>query len=256
MTFSNTTIMTKPQLVLIPGAWHTPSAFSLLTTELHALGYTTHARQLASVGSTTPTTDLSADIAIVHSMINSAIGDSGNDVVVIAHSWGGIVASSALVGFGKTEREALGKRGGVVKCGYIAASMLPEGVSLMDSVNHTFPLWTQISGPYIHALDPHVFYSDLPLDEQRYWFSQIQPHSLASAYAKTTGAAWKKIPSAYLVCEEDKSMPVIAQDRMIEMATAEGGEVQVTRLRCGHSPFLSRVQETVEWVRRVAGEEI
>ncbi|KAI4912126.1 uncharacterized protein J4E92_010171 [Alternaria infectoria] len=248
--------MTKPQLVLIPGAWHTPSAFSLLTTELHALGYTTHARQLASVGGTTPTTDLSADIAIVHSMINTAIGDSGNDVVVLAHSWGGIVASSALVGFGKTEREAQGKTGGVVRCGYIAASMLPEGVSLMDSVNHTFPPWTEISGPYIHALDPHVFYSDLPPDEQAYWFSQIQPHSLASAYAKTTGAAWKNIPSAYLVCEEDRSMPVVAQEKMIEMARAEGGEVQVTRLGCGHSPFLSRVQETVEWVRRVAGEDL
>ncbi|KAH6868194.1 Alpha/beta hydrolase fold-1 [Alternaria rosae] len=248
--------MTKPQLILIPGAWHTPSAFLPLNTKLNALGYTTRARQLASVGSTDhPTTDLSADIAIVRSMIDTAIGASGNDVVVIAHSWGGIVASSALVGFGKTEREALGKKGGVVRCGYIAASMLPEGVSLMDSMNHTFPPWCKISGPHVLPLDPYIFYSDLPLDEQAYWFSQIQPHSLASAYAKTTGAAWKNIPSSYLVCEEDKSMPVIAQDKMIEVVRAEGAEVQVTRLACGHSPFLSRVQETVQWVRRVAGED-
>jgi alpha-beta hydrolase superfamily lysophospholipase len=157
--------MAKPQLILIPGAWHTPSGFEPLITRLNDLGYTVHCRQLASVGSPNATSDLSADIAIVRSLVKTAIGDSGNDVVVLAHSWGGIIASSALVGLGKKERADYGKKGGVIRCGYIAASVLAPGVSLMDSLNHTFPEWCDIKEPYIYALDPKIFYSDLPGDE-------------------------------------------------------------------------------------------
>jgi hypothetical protein len=35
-----------------------------------------------------------------------------------------------------------------------------------------------------------------------------------------------------------------------------GGEVDVERIRAGHSPFLSMCEETVGWVRGVAGEEV
>lgn len=30
-----------------------------------------------------------------------------------------------------------------------------------------------------------------------------------------------------------------------------GGEIEVTRFKCGHSPFLSKIAETVEWVEGV-----
>jgi hypothetical protein len=33
-----------------------------------------------------------------------------------------------------------------------------------------------------------------------------------------------------------------------------GADVQVTKIRAGHSPFLSKVEETAEWIREVAGE--
>jgi hypothetical protein len=43
---------------------------------------------------------------------------------------------------------------------------------------------------------------------------------------------------------------------MIEAVREAGGEIEVTRLKSGHSPFLSKIEETVGWVRRVAGEVV
>ena len=106
----------KPQIVLFPGAWHKPSCFSLIIPKLEAAGYSVHTAQLPSVTDHNPPEDLNADIATVRSTVDEAIG-SGNDVVVIPHSWAGIVVGSALTGYSKKEREAKGEKGGVVRCG-------------------------------------------------------------------------------------------------------------------------------------------
>lgn len=106
----------KPQIVLFPGAWHKPSCFSHIIPKLEAAGYAVRTAQLPSVTDHNPPKDLNADIATVRSTVDEAIG-SGNDVVVIPHSWAGIVVGSALTGYSKKEREAKGEKGGVVRCG-------------------------------------------------------------------------------------------------------------------------------------------
>jgi hypothetical protein len=35
---------------------------------------------------------------------------------------------------------------------------------------------------------------------------------------------------------------------MIDGVKAAGGGVEVTRIKAGHSPFLSKIDETVEWI--------
>jgi pimeloyl-ACP methyl ester carboxylesterase len=139
-----TTNMSKPHIVLVPGAWHAPFYMDTLVSKLQDLGYTIHARQMPSVGNPSPPTDLTQDIATLRSLVSDAIGSANNDVVVICHSWGGIVTGSGLVGLSKTERLAEGKSGGVVKTGYIAALIVPEGVSLMDAGGDRQPEWFDI----------------------------------------------------------------------------------------------------------------
>jgi pimeloyl-ACP methyl ester carboxylesterase len=136
--------MSKPQIVLIPGAWHTPAAFSVLTERLESHGYTVHSTQLPSVGSDdNPPEDLSRDIAALQAIVTKAIGD-GNDVMVVPHSWSGIVAGSGLVGYGKKQREEKGLKGGVVKGAYMCSFLVPEGVSLMDAIQHQIPDWWEV----------------------------------------------------------------------------------------------------------------
>lgn len=99
--------------------------------------------------------------------------------------------------------------------------------------------------------DPDKFYNDLPEAEKAHWFALVQPHSLATFYAKATGESWKIVPTRYLLCELDEGIPAVAQEGMTGMVKSMGGEMEVTRIRSGHSPFLSRVDETMEWVRGV-----
>jgi predicted esterase len=58
------------------------------------------------------------------------------------------------------------------------------------------------------------------------------------------------------LCEKDQALPVEKQQAMIDKAREQGADVQVTRISAGHSPFLSKVDETVGWVRGVAGEKV
>jgi pimeloyl-ACP methyl ester carboxylesterase len=151
--------MAKPQIVLVPGAWHTIAYFSTLIAKLQELGYTVHARQLASVGNPNPPKDLSQDVAIVNGTVEEAIGD-GNDVVVICHSWGGLITGCSLAGLSKKEREAAGKKGGVVRAGYIAAFIAPEGVSLVECIpgGKPEPWWIiDVRLPFALSLHHHTF---------------------------------------------------------------------------------------------------
>ena len=43
---------------------------------------------------------------------------------------------------------------------------------------------------------------------------------------------------------------------MIKGVQEAGADIEVQRMKASHSPFLSQPDETVEWIRRVAGEKV
>lgn len=51
-------------------------------------------------------------------------------------------------------------------------------------------------------------------------------------------------------------IPSFAQDAMSGMVKDAGGEIEVKKVKSGHSPWLSVEEEVVRWVRRVAGEDV
>ncbi|KAH6642501.1 Alpha/beta hydrolase fold-1 [Boeremia exigua] len=244
----------KPHIVILHGAWHSPTYCAKITALLQHHLYVVHAQQLPSVGSQSPPTDDAQDVAAARALVDDAIAN-GNDVVVICHSWGGTVAGSALVGYSKKERAEKGLKGGVVKVGYMCAFMIDEGISLQGAIGGDHPPWTEVDGPFITAKDPSVFYNTLPESEQAYWFSQLQTHSLATFDTPTTGASWKTIPSSFLLCEQDRAIPAPFQEAMVNAAKEKGAQVDLVRMDSDHSPFLSKPKETVDWIRSVAGEQ-
>lgn len=136
----------NPHIVLLAGAWHSPPFFAKITALLQDHLYVVHSRQLPSVGvppSWTPTKDLVQDVATARSLVEYAIGD-GNDVIVICHSWGGTIAGSALVGYSKEERSKKGLKGGVLRVGYMCAFMVDEGTSLHEMAGGKYPPWYDI----------------------------------------------------------------------------------------------------------------
>lgn len=132
--------MSKPTLIFIPGAWHTPEAFKIIITRLSTHGYKCIPVSSLAAGHEPAVPDLQPDIDNVHRLVQDEV-DNGHDVVVVAHSWSGIVASGALDGLSISEREKNGMNGGVVKLAYICAFIPPEGVSVVTARGGKDPEW-------------------------------------------------------------------------------------------------------------------
>jgi hypothetical protein len=115
---------------------------------------------------------------------------------------------------------------------------------------------TYLQEPNTWATSPEVFYNDLPESEQLAWHAKLQSHSFYSLQAKATAASWKIIPTNYLLCEDDLAIPSVLQEMMINGAVEKGVKINVQRIKAGHSPFLSKIDETAKWIRGVAGEVV
>lgn len=81
-----------------------------------------------------------------------------------------------------------------------------------------------------------VLYNDLSPEQATYWLSQCQQHTLAS-FSKPVEfvAPDLKIPSMYLIAENDGAMSLPLQESLI----AATPRMEVMRFSGGHSPFLS-----------------
>lgn len=101
-----------------------------------------------------------------------------------------------------------------------------------------------------------VFYNDLPEPDQQRWLAKTLTHSFATKEAKATDASWKRIPTSYLLCEDDLAIPAPAQEAMTGMVRDMGGDIDVVRIKASHSPFISQPDTTVDWIRGAAGESL
>lgn len=85
--------------------------------------------------------------------------------------------------------------------------------------------------------------------------SKLKLRSVASFQAKATSAAHRVNPSVYLICEDDRGIPMSMQESMIAEARKVGGIMDEERVFCGHSPFFKNPEFTANFVRRAAGEK-
>jgi hypothetical protein len=92
--------------------------------------------------------------------------------------------------------------------------------------------------------DPTRFYNDMPPSEQQHWVS-LQKHFSAAAWqTPLTKTAYSDIPTAYLFCEKDPSVP--GHRDLVAARKKEGVVIREFSIDAGHSPFISRVEDTVE----------
>jgi pimeloyl-ACP methyl ester carboxylesterase len=210
-----------PTLVLVHGAWHGPWAWRRLVDELPDLDVRTVA--LPSVGlDPIGLGDLRADAATVRHTVEAVDGP----VLVCAHSYGGAPAGEGLAGL----RNVIG----IV---YLCAFQLDIGESLLGSVGGAPPNWWDVheEAGYVDPLRPaEVFYDDVHADIARGAVARLRHQSLAALGQPLVRAAWRTIPSTYIVCERDAAIPVWVQEAMAERAG------RVLRMPTSHSPFLSR----------------
>ena len=121
-----------PSLVIVPGSFSGPEHYAALLPLLQK-DYEVIVGTLQSADRSPPRkpATLQEDAAYFRGIIET-LASQGKDVVIIAHSFGGMVATESVQGVTKQEREAKGLKGGVVKVIYLA-SVLPDiGKSCVD----------------------------------------------------------------------------------------------------------------------------
>lgn len=127
-----------PTIFFIPGAWHKPWVFDTVRSVLSDRGYETDALELATAGSEDAAVGVLDDTAKIRNTL-SKIVDAGEDVLVVAHSYGGVPTSSAVQGLSKEQRAAEGKPGGIIMLLYLAAFTCPAGSTLLQALGGVFP---------------------------------------------------------------------------------------------------------------------
>ena len=125
----------NPTILIICGSYCPSSAYSSLGTHLQSLGFETYCKTNPSciespappTVSTVPAVGLTEDAEAVRESIRELCGEQGKDVVFLAHSYGGLVATECLKGIGEMPVEGKGRVLGLV---FLAAMLPMKGESV------------------------------------------------------------------------------------------------------------------------------
>ena len=121
----------KPTILLIPGGWHPASSYSSIASRLSSLCYPIVILQNPSLNSSSR--GLADDVSCVRSALQTLIDAEGKDVIVISHSYGGLPAIVGMTGYGKCNQSGSREKGGVVGTLFMAASIVPAGISQINA---------------------------------------------------------------------------------------------------------------------------
>lgn len=167
---------------------------------------------------------LAEDVAAVRRVLTA----DDEPVVIVAHSYGGIVAAEAAEGL-DTVQHLLLVSSYLPEVGESLSSFGGEGPAPfldIDPAGGTFTVRPEtLGGTFLQDCDPEI---------QREAAGRTARQSLAVLGQPVRSAAWRQVPTTYLVCAEDRGTPA---DRQREYARRAG---RVVEIDAGHHPFLSR----------------
>lgn len=239
---------TPPTILLIQGSFQLPEVYEKLNTALKKRGYPVVQPPLPSLtGHDQPnfaSKSLATDALAVRSVLRRLVEDESRTVFVVLHSYGGLVGSEAILEeFGLKKRKEKGLSGGVIHLFFFAAFILAEGQSVLGVFGDPPNEDIKPDGRFCLKNVAHTLYSDLPPEEAEYWASKIVDQSYAVKTTELTNAAYRYIPSTYVVCENDQGPPPQFQEMFGKAAGAT-----VLKIASGHSPMLSKTEELVNMI--------
>lgn len=133
-----------PLILLVPGTFGTPDGRGKLIPFLEQSGFTTHPGPYPSCDPSDPSTATSEkDIASLCENVILRLLEQ-RDLIIIAHSYGGVVAGAAAKGLDKTTRKAENKTTAVVGLIYVAGNITLEGEPLLEAVGGKYPPFIKV----------------------------------------------------------------------------------------------------------------
>lgn len=205
----------KPEIVLVTGAWTPPTAYHKLVDLLKSPPYnfTVHSPTLASNNGAKLPNTFEDDVEGIRSVIEELVVRAGKEVVLVMHSYGGVVGSSATKGLTKKDRQDL--PGGITHLFYISAYLLAKDQSAWDvlvEANGNTPERQKLvefkdDGTWLPTDAVSGLYHDLDPEDQREQVAGIQPHNFVALMGKATHEPWREVPSTYIYTSEDLWVP-------------------------------------------------
>ncbi|TVY17165.1 hypothetical protein LARI1_G004568 [Lachnellula arida] len=241
----------NPTILFIHGSWHNPNHFKTIRTLFESAGFPTECPAQATVNAKPHTTlTLQDDVQVIQAALSKLIED-GKDVIVVMHSYGGVLGSEAVhEKFGKKARQEKGLTGGVTQLLYMTAFILPLGASITSTFGELPPfIKVEDNGLCFIQGGDSVFYDDLPTEDQVYYSSELAPVPIATQTAIPTYAAYQHYPSTYLYCSGDAALPLHFQEMLVN---GSGVHFQKETCTASHSPFLSQPQVVLDIVKKLA----
>lgn len=145
------TSSSKPAIIIVHGAWSLPSpSYEPLKQQLEGLGYECYLPHLRTSGGDGDVRGQTweADVKVILDTAQPLF-DRGREVVIVAHSYGGIPAGAATSGNGVADRAREGKPGGFRQIIYVAAFAIPAaGMDLLTVFGGQWPPWADFAPAY------------------------------------------------------------------------------------------------------------
>jgi pimeloyl-ACP methyl ester carboxylesterase len=226
----------KPAIVLVHGAFADGSGWRNVIPLLEKDGYMVTAVQ-------NPLTSLADDVATTR----RAIEAQKRPVVLVGHSYGGVVITAAAV-----------QTTNVKAVVYIAAFAPDTGESAgallkrSKAPDELGPALVPDSGGFLsidRAKFHDVFAKDVPPSEARIAAATQKPIFGGIFETPIEAAAWKSIPSWFLVATEDRAI-----DPDLERFMAKRISATTVEVKASHVPFVSQPKEVVKLIKAAATE--
>lgn len=186
-----------------------------------------------------PTTSLADDVAVT----KRAIAQQDGPVVLVGHSYGGVVVSEA----GTDEK--------VKSVVYIAAFAPDKGESVSTLIAHP-PAGAPVP-PILPPVDGFLFLdkerfaasfaADVDADAAAFMADSQVPWGVEALAGAVTDPAWKHRPTFYLVASDDRMIPPLAQRMMAERAGST-----VTEVAGSHAVYVSKPEAVAAIIAQAA----
>ncbi|PYI11225.1 alpha/beta-hydrolase [Aspergillus sclerotiicarbonarius CBS 121057] len=246
-----------PVIVIVPGAFGTPQGFDKLLPYLTKAGYAAHPGSYPSCNPSDPATVSSPqDIAFLRdNVLLPLLNDHRKDVVIIAHSYGGVVAGGAAKDLAKETRTAQGQSTGVIGLIYVVGNITLEGESLLTAVGGAYPPFIKVDklSQGLAVIEPamEILYNDCDRTMEPELDKMMQPHALRAFETPATAPAWAESAfdgrRAYVRTLDDCCNPSSLQDMWLEKSKVEW---EVVDFKTGHMPFLSQPEALAEQITK------
>ena len=231
---------TKPTIVLVHGAWADPSGWQQVVKLLREDGYRT----------VTPKLDLLApdgDVAIVRAALDAVAGDK----ILVAHSYGGFVASNAA--HGRSDIRAIVYTAGFVPEQGESAGSLFEGYAPSQALVHlvfTGEPWNSpayLDPAFFHA----VFCADVSARQAAVLNAAQQATHPVALFAPSGPVGWHDLPTYYAVSGRD----LVIDPNLQRFMAARAGATTIEFKKASHAGgFTVYAQQFTQLIERAVRE--